>query len=282
MSLSNNLSNEPKKTQNVTLIAPHDSETKLSPLASHYMSLFDPQNLNTDLLTKRKNPALSDPIPDELQKKLKTTLISNGIPSVPVPSLLTPLLKQQQFLPTQEPKNLYQELSDRMNVLRLQRLQNLSLLLSLQQAKPDIPLGFPSLLINNGLISEKVPLILEKPNKIEERCPKREGLQQKKSPQSQGSPLSRISKHSINHNTKDFALEGQEDILNNRPVLSEFTRRFPDWDLSTIFNYIKSGKSLEEFEKEKKSKIVRPKKSKVKTMKAKSDKFQAEKVPCII
>ena len=40
-------------------------------------------------------------------------------------------------------------------------------------------------------------------------------------------------------------------------ALAEFTETFPDWDLSTIFDFVKSGKPKEEFEESRKERLLR-------------------------
>jgi hypothetical protein len=45
----------------------------------------------------------------------------------------------------------------------------------------------------------------------------------------------------------------EERQKEQEPILAEFTKVFPDWDLATIFEFVKSGKSKENFEKDRKT-----------------------------
>jgi len=275
---------EPKRTQNITLVSPKDSQSEISPLVANYMKLFDQQNLTTNLLHKRQNPALNDSIQDEIQKKLKTSLLSSGFTNPAVPNLLSPLFQQQPLFLPQNTGGSLKEINDLVNVMKLQRLQNLSAFLGMQQPKPELFTGLP-LLMNNALISptnEKISLTEEKTQKLKENILIKEGLLQEKT---ESSPLSNLSKRSVNKKLHNIPAINSGESLKDAPVLCEFTRTFPEWDLSTIFNYLRSGKSRDEFEKDKKPKVTRQRKSnheKVKTVGVKSNKILGEKVPCII
>jgi hypothetical protein len=61
---------------------------------------------------------------------------------------------------------------------------------------------------------------------------------------------------------EDLAVERREDnsVVGSEfsePILVEYTRQFPDWDLETIFRFLRSSKSQIQFQKDKEARVVR-------------------------
>lgn len=94
---------------------------------------------------------------------------------------------------------------------------------------------------------------------------KQEYVKQEEAPVSQKTPSSKISKTDIDpqpsyaSEMSDSSPETPLQMVKNKapvllegaPALAEFTRDFPDWDLATIFSFLRSGKPKTTFEKEK-------------------------------
>jgi len=217
------------------------------------MKLFDPSQLDTTILGKRQNSFINNSnFQPDLMKKVKLSTpapfnFSGGSPSLPNFLLNSPT----QFPQVGFGGNFNQELS------KLQQLQTLSLLLNVNQGNltnfPTPNLLLPSFntmkseeVKEKPAIKEKICMVKQEENSTIERTPSPKLVKPKK-----------IVKTQETVNTEDTASEfSEEKDLGNvqfeedESPLIELTKRFPDWDLATIFNFIRSGKSRQVFEKE--------------------------------
>lgn len=245
-------------------------DRRTSALASQYMDMFDASKLDTSLLTKRTNQAFDNLYQDNIQKKVKTLMASNDFKPTGFPQNL---LFQQN--------NLFNNLPFQSNPLmdqiqaelgRAQQIQTLNLLLGnmkqQQQQSPKIP-QFPSTKLNNqnniALNYNKNGLAAKNHKTPQNLCVKEEYVKHEET--SQGSPSLKSDKPTMcdtksdTHVTTDSLSEIDKNdlhsFLEDGPVLVEYTKAFPEWDLATIFSFLKSGKPKDSFEREKKFRMER-------------------------
>jgi len=151
---------------------------------------------------------------------------------------------------------------DLFDPMRLQNLQNLNLLLNLNQSKLQENL---SAIPANNKKTETPAAPKSTKTSAKQKSPstkltiKEEYLNQEDVHTSHESPVSVKRALSDHKSTNDSASETHEEkviptqftpLMVGEPVLAEYTRMFPEWDLATIFNYLKSEKSMQEFEKD--------------------------------
>jgi hypothetical protein len=251
--------------QNAPKIPQSASETAgVSAIASQLMNMFDPFKLNTSLLNKRPASNIDNAVEEELQKKLKTAALASNFQAPGLNPLAGLLLQQNPLMNPLFGAGLPNKgLPDFFDPMRLQNLQNLNLLLNLNQSKLQENLSALPVVNNKKTEAPAAP----KPTKTaaKQKSPstkltiKEEYLNQEDVHTSHESPMSvkrALSDHKSTNDTTSDNLEEKviptqfTPLMVEEPVLAEYTRMFPEWDLATIFNYLKSEKSMQEFEKD--------------------------------
>lgn len=235
---------------NLNLINMMNNNRGVSSLASQFMDMFDASKLNTSLLKKRELQTQDSLHQRQLQKKIKISTDNTDL-TRPSPLQLTGINPMLYGLNCQFNPLLAALGGDQSFGLQsASQLQNLALLKQQKEALLGLqPLSFPNLSNSQSLLQMKVQQSL-----------KQEYIKQEEAPTSQSSPNSNpfkstlSDKHTMN---EDSPVHQTSTLEMTEPALVDFTREFPDWDLATIFSYIKSGKSREVFEKEKQYKIER-------------------------
>lgn len=232
-----NINNNQFNQLNAPLISiPVARKTPFMPTQS-VINTFNPVRAEMALLAKRRNQAIENLYHEELCKKVKSSIVSNNnYNPLMVPNLANMIFQQNQNL-----------------IETQQQLQNLNFLLNI---KPEVP-QIPQIALKQNRVDLKPQqptkaLKIIKENKEEKITVKEEYVQQTHQEElltSQGSPSS-----------KSEVSQGKIEV--ELSALTDFTQQFPDWDLSTIFHYIKSGKSMDVYEKERKIKLENKEKKK--------------------
>ena len=273
-----NSSNTPS---NITSTSPsHPKDSSVSALASQFMDMFDPSKLDNTLLNKRPNPNLDH---FELQKKLKTHNIWNSQHGqLPQNNMASLLFQQNMFNGLNFPvNNLTMNDGFSQDFAKLQQLQNLNLLLNLnksQYQQQQIPTANPSLFTNpflnkdglgSGLMKNFENSQQQVGLKIKEEFIKEEESVQsitnvlKKLAGKTAKPAPKEEVESSSTCTNEEKDEEEEQSVktfipsNKEPALVLYTEAFPDWDLATIFMFLKSNKPQDVFEKERQIKLER-------------------------
>jgi len=276
-----------------------------SDLTSQLMNMFDPSQLNT-ILGKRPNSLLNNPsLQPDLLKKIKmsnTNLFNFPLGASGVSNLFlnnTPNLNGLGAFGSSFGLN-----DNIAQLSQLQQLQSLSLLVnnnnqgSLKNLLPQNML-YSSLNNLNSLKQEvkELPLIQEKAFTVKQEFVKQEDNSSFTESTSQKTlkASKKAAKNQEMVHTDDTASESSETkilkkVISNQneeePALTELTKVFPDWDLATIFNFMRSGKAIEVFEKERlvklenkknRGKLRREKLEKMKQRKAKKTENLAKK-----
>lgn len=262
-----------------------NTQKDLSSLVSQYMDMFDPLKVNASLLQKRERQTVDNFYQNEVQKKVKTIMGSRDCAPISAIPNLASMLFHQNIPLNQSFQNIPLTEQLKLNHLRnLQQVQNPNFTINLQQEAFQLQ----SQLFNkeknilNTLLNSQKPL-----KTMEEAKVKEEYVKQEEAPLSKGSPNLNLGKGKItecmseNNTTNDSLSEASADKndffmpspIREEPVLAEYTKAFPDWDLATIFSFIKSGKSVDAFEKEKKFRMER----KLKKQKANANKLKQNK-----
>jgi len=271
---------ESKITTNTSNKPPVNSGISL--LASQFMDMFDSSKFDPNLLGKRTSPSLEESLEANIQKKLKTPLNSQNFPSNPFLQNLNNFMVQPSFPPVLNPTTfLGQDLALPNllgnDILRMQHFQNYKLLYSLHQeqkqrleASRNDLLNTVSLFDNKGkvpvnttktlqaqlgidvkeeYVKQEEPPVVKVAQKSLERtalkaAARKKINKEKKTPLIQKESLPPSSEEVQNNdvNSKSLLENGEE------PALLEYTRVFPDWDLATIFKFLRSGKAFGTFE----------------------------------
>lgn len=220
----------------------------ISPLASQLMDMFDASKLEATLLRKREFQAQDNFYQSQLQKKIKTSTINTTVLTRP-PVQLSSMNPMAYNLNSQ-----FNPLMAALGGNQTFGLQNFALMKQQKEAMLNLqPLSFPPMMAKKEELYVKQEYIKQEEEEV---------------PTSEGTPSSQPFKSvlSDNQSANDQLSQGSpvvsEAVEMPEPALMDFTRQFPDWDLATIFDYIKSGKSKELFEKEKQCKIERKLKKK--------------------
>jgi len=207
-----------------TLNFPNLSPSQLAQLTTPPLPMFHhpiPSNLN-----KRSSDQFEATCQEELQKKLKTAYSAINIPMV---SNMRP--NPQQILAEME---------------RYQHIQNFRFLLNMNQEFQKNFMNAPKAAMNEEFTQVKQ----------EETAGKSHSLMVSKWASDQKSETC-LTTHDTLSETSECKIEASVPV--REPVLVEYTKTFPEWDIATIFSFLQSGKSKESFEKEKEFRAERKK-----------------------
>jgi len=179
-----------------------------------------PYNFNgTSTLGKRHNPNMDAICEAELQKKLKIAF------------------NPERYQP--QPQILMHELEDlcKAEVERFECIKKFQVLLSCNMNQRAPQLSNANFACSNILNKATVDT-----SRVQEEVVKQE-------------EISFLIKEETNYTVSDVAIseifEGVELLEEPKePILAEFTKMYPDWDLGTIFSYVQSGKTMDVFIKD--------------------------------
>lgn len=174
-------------------------------------------------LEKRGLMALNPTLQDQIQKKVKTNPLTEGRPNIDLLST-THIVSQPQVNLLNPTMNMLQDQLTRILSNQLQfeiqkwtQIQQINFLMNLKQSidkPPPIPSSSLFLQSNNPII-----------------------------------PSHQLNFNSI-YKVNDDEIAKREVGEIEPPALASITQQFPDWNLATIFSYVKSGKSKNKFEKD--------------------------------
>lgn len=262
-------------TQNHSHSLKASPKSKVSALVQQYMDMFDPDKLEPNLLTKRKTPPFDSILQDVLKKKVKDFTIPINKPSSFSTSDLTTFMPLYQnhlldssFGKKTDLKQGYDIVDGQFKTEfdRIQQTPGLGLLLSMRQQQEALCFSTGLMQQNNlNFISNQMFQKNGENVYVKEEYIKQEDSETNLEAVSLGFAKELTNNFQIkNQIEKDSLLETDTEnseihdpLISEEPVLAEFTKGFPDWDLVTIFSFLKSGKTKDYFERERKSKAER-------------------------
>jgi len=118
----------------------------------------------------------------------------------------------------------------------LEHMQNFQMLLNMNQGFPHLPM-MPKA-INKPVLTAKDQYVKQEESPI---------------------MVKSETNHTVNETASEMSEGRNSPISAPEPVLAEYTKAFPDWDIGTIFSFLQSGQSKESFEKEKEFRAERKK-----------------------
>ena len=239
-----------QNNHNIKDFPKNPTDQSLSTLASHYMKMFDfPQPENV-LLGKRSAQSLGNLSQILLEKKTKTSFFANNMATNSVSSILPGISVQQKFMMNSPLQNFDKFDPNTLGLLALH--QNFAL-----GSINEIGLGYEqnNFLRENDVLDGDGILIKEEFMKQEECDQNNQSISIHTNSLKTKVKLHQKNSSSYEHSNNDYKTSHKNSEFDeNEPVLSEFTKSYPDWDLLTIFRFLRSGKSRIAFEAERKVK----------------------------
>ena len=234
------------------------------PPAYQYKNMYYSTRVEAPVLAKRPIQTIDEILSEEIYKKIKSSTLQNN--NSHHSSFSSDPFKQDYDLKIQtntfSPSDLSTVYQARSEQRKVQSSQNVHLLMALKQQQDNLMTLNHSYLLNKQYKSYQNDhsTLMSKSLKGNIYVKQEETYQNKHLLSPETYHKSPITDSKIGMYVKDYSCStssaenndiGQVFEDEKEPVLTEFTKAFPEWDLPTIFGFLNSEKSKEAFEKEK-------------------------------